>query len=101
MTNDDDPFAGFESDSTIIKPNPGARRRAGKGDTEGPHMADTAGGGDSRAFDAAFAQGGAINPLVAACAPLLQLAPRIRTMSACADPAALRDSLAAGVRRFE
>jgi len=101
MTNDDDPFAGFESDSTMIKPNPGARRRAGKGDTEGPHMADTAGGGDSRAFDAAFAQGGAINPLVAACAPLLQLAPRIRTMSACADPAALRDSLAAGVRRFE
>ncbi|SAK88755.1 OmpA/MotB family outer membrane protein [Caballeronia catudaia] len=105
MTNDDDPFAGFESDQTMIKPNPGARRRsAGSGSTEGAYAAGaTAGaaGSGQRAFDAAFAGGGAVNPLVAACAPLLQLAPRIRTMSACADPAALRDSLAAGVRRFE
>lgn len=107
MANDDDPFAGFESDQTIIKPNPGARRRvAGSGSTEGAYApaSSTTGatsGSDQHAFDAAFAGGGAVNPLVAACAPLLQLAPRIRAMSACADPAALRDSLAAGVRRFE
>ncbi|WP_250475577.1 DotU family type VI secretion system protein [Caballeronia sp. GAFFF1] len=102
MTNDDDPFAGFESDQTKIKPNPGARRRAGtSGSTQGPFAASAAPEAGTHAFDAAFTQGGAVNPLVAACAPLLQLAPRIRTMSACADPAALRDSLAAGVRRFE
>lgn len=106
MTNDDDPFAGFESDQTMIKPNPGARRRAaGSGSTEGGYAPTGSAGAPSasgqRAFDAAFAGGGAVNPLVAACAPLLQLAPRIRTMSACADPAALRDSLAAGMRRFE
>ncbi|SPB18852.1 membrane protein [Caballeronia novacaledonica] len=102
MTNDDDPFAGFESDQTMIKPNPGARRRgAGGGNTEGAFAAGAPAGSEQRAFDAAFAGGGAVNSLVAACAPLLQLAPRIRTMSACADPAALRDSLAAGVRRFE
>jgi type VI secretion system protein ImpK len=100
MTNDDDPFAGFESDQTMIKPNPGARRRTGN--TQGPFTPGAASpDANAHAFDAAFAQGGAVNPLVAACAPLLQLAPRIRTMSACADPAALRDSLAAGVRRFE
>lgn len=102
MTNDDDPFAGFESDQTMIKPNPGARRRAGSsGGTDGPFAPGTAPGAEQRAFDAAFTRGGALNPLVAACAPLLQLAPRIRAMSACADPAALRDSLAAGVRRLE
>ncbi|WP_250530095.1 DotU family type VI secretion system protein [Caballeronia sp. ATUFL_F1_KS4A] len=102
MTNDDDPFAGFESDQTMIKPNPGARRRrAGGGSTQGPFSASGAAASGQRAFDAAFATGGAVNPLVAACAPLLQLAARIRTMSACADPAALRDALAAGVRRFE
>ncbi|GGD71817.1 DotU family type VI secretion system protein [Caballeronia grimmiae] len=104
MTNHDDPFAGFESDQTMIKPNPGARRRVpgasesrASGGTDGPFASDA----DPRAFDAAFVRGGAVNPLVAACSPLLQLAPRIRAMSACADPAALRDSLAAGVRRFE
>ncbi|MFM0325594.1 DotU family type VI secretion system protein [Caballeronia glebae] len=102
MTNHDDPFAGFESDQTMIKPNPGARRRgAGGGSTQGPFAPGAAAGSDARAFDAAFAPGGAVNPLVAACAPLLQLAVRIRAMSACADPAALRDALAAGVRRFE
>ncbi|SAK89935.1 DotU family type IV/VI secretion system protein [Caballeronia pedi] len=102
MTNDDDPFAGFESDQTMIKPNPGARRRGGgSGGTEGPFAPGAAPASNQRAFDAAFTQSGAVNPLVAACAPLLQLAPRIRTMSACADPAALRDALAAGVRRFE
>ncbi|SAL29836.1 OmpA/MotB domain-containing protein [Caballeronia cordobensis] len=99
MSNDDDPFAGFESDQTMIKPNPGARRRTGN--TQGPFTPGAAADAGAHAFDAAFTQGGAVNPLVAACAPLLQLAPRIRTMSACDDPAALRDSLAAGVRRFE
>jgi type VI secretion system protein ImpK len=99
MTNDDDPFAGFESDQTMIKPNPGARRRTSAAGSAFAHAA----GADTQhhAFDAAFVRGGAVNPLVAACAPLLQLAPRIRTMSACADPTALRDSLAASVRRFE
>jgi type VI secretion system protein ImpK len=104
MSHDDDPFAGFESDQTMIKPNPGARRRAGSGadalpaGANAPYATDTP---DARLFDAALASGTALNPLLAACAPLLQLSYRIRATSTCADPAALRDSLAAAVRRFE
>ncbi|SAL79193.1 OmpA/MotB family outer membrane protein [Caballeronia terrestris] len=101
MTSDD-PFAGFESDQTIIKPNPGARRRPGAAGASFDGGAPGAPGafGDAT-LDTAFTQGGSINPLIAACSPLLRLAPQIRAMTACADPAALRESLARGIRRFE
>jgi type VI secretion system protein ImpK len=106
----DDPFEGFESDQTMIKPNPGARRRPDM--AASPFASErlgSAGGGsgfsgDAATLDAVFAasgQGGSVNPLIAACAPLLRLAPQIRAMTSCADPVALRDSLALGVRRFE
>ncbi|WP_341319555.1 DotU family type VI secretion system protein [Paraburkholderia sp. IMGN_8] len=102
MTSDD-PFAGFEPDQTMIKPNPGARHRPDAASV--PFPAGTSGGDAGEpTLDAVFAasgQGGSLNPLIAACAPLLRLAPQIRAMTSCADPAALRDALAHGMRRFE
>jgi type VI secretion system protein ImpK len=93
-----DPFAAFESDSTIIRPTPGARGgRAYSGGSTGMGTQ----GADEAALHTVFSYGGSPNPLVAACAPLLGLAPRLRAMSACADPLALRDALARGIRQFE
>ncbi|KXV04311.1 hypothetical protein CR51_13775 [Caballeronia megalochromosomata] len=45
--------------------------------------------------------GGALNPLVKACAPLLKVAAQLRASARAADPAALSDALARAVRRFE
>jgi type VI secretion system protein ImpK len=102
MTSDD-PFAGFESDQTMIKPNPGARRRPDGAATALPTDAAGSSGAEPTldAVFAASAEGGSLNPLVAACAPLLRVAAQIRAMTSCADSAALRDALARGVRRFE
>lgn len=90
----DDPFSGIEPDRTIIKPNPGARARP----HETPHAADS----DERPeFASLFRRGGADNPLIDAGSPLLRLAPVIRGLAVCHDPAALRDTLIRGVREFE
>ena len=102
MTSDD-PFAGFESEQTIIKPNPGGRRRPGAAgapyESYLPHGTNWE--DEDVPLASAFRLGGSLNPLVAVCAPLLRLAPQIRTMTTCADPSALRDSLARGIRQFE
>ena len=42
-----------------------------------------------------------MNPLVAAAAPLLSAAPRIRAMANHPNPAGLKDALADGIRKFE
>ncbi len=42
-----------------------------------------------------------LNPLVAAAAPLLSAAPRIRAMATHPNPAGLKDALADGIRKFE
>lgn len=52
-------------------------------------------------FASLFGKGGTLNPLVAACAPLLHAAVQLRASEHCADPVAVRDALAHGVRRFE
>ncbi len=106
------PFAAFESDRTIIKPSAG----------RGPRPPDAAGapapasanpGWGAPAPAPAPAPAGAafdgsdlppfasLNPLVQAAAPLLAAAPRLRAMVRHPNPAALRDSLADSVRRFE
>ncbi|WP_277187813.1 type IVB secretion system protein IcmH/DotU [Caballeronia sp. BR00000012568055] len=45
--------------------------------------------------------GGALNPLVQACAPLLHAAAHLRASTRATQAAALRDTLARAVRRFE
>ena len=114
---DNDPFAAFESDRTVIKPTAGrgARPAGGvppTGGPGGPGMAAPAGAAGATApraepagkeapmaLDALMTSG--LNPLVGAAAPLLSAAPRIRAMAQHPNPAGLKDALADGIRKFE
>jgi type VI secretion system protein ImpK len=103
-----DPFAAFESERTVIKPGAGRAARPPGGAPTGapggtaPAGGASAGGGGREAplgIDALMAAN--LNPLVAAAAPLLSAAPRIRSMLQHPNPAGLKDALADGVRKFE
>src|SRR5215207_9024471 len=108
---ENDPFAAFESDRTVIKP--GAPRGAPAGGAAGAAGGRTVapgGGGAARpdagggkeaplALDALMSA--SLNPLVSAASPLLSSAPRIRAMVQHPNPAGLKDALADGVRKFE
>lgn len=109
MSDNDDPFAAFGSDRTVIKPSAG-RAQAPGGGAAGAGAAT--GGAASPAGSAAGAGRDAplsidalmspnLNPLVAAAAPLLAAAPRIRAMVRHPNPNGLKDSLAEGIRKFE
>ena len=93
-----DPFAAFESDRTIIKPSAGRGARTAAGTeptaTATAPMAAPAGLPETQTV-------AGLNPLLQAAAPLLALAPRLRTMPRHPDPAALRASLVEAVKRFE
>lgn len=105
--SEEDPFAAFESDRTIIKPSAGRK--------PGPSATATAGqaplgqssapigglppGAGSVSLDALMSA--SLNPLVSAAAPLLNAAPRIRAMAQHPNPAGLKDALADGIRKFE
>ena len=111
--NPADPFAAFGSDRTVIKPSAG----------RGPRPADPAAAAPAAAGwpappaaasspaqhptppappdGSALPPHASLNPLVQAAAPLLAAAPRLRVMLRHPNPAALRDSLAESVRRFE
>ena len=93
-----DPFAGFESDRTIIKPS------AGRGARAAVDVAQPAAPSAPMAAPAGLPETPAVaglNPLVQAAAPLLALGPRLRTMARHPDPAALRMSLVEAIKRFE
>ncbi|MGZ5204793.1 MAG: DotU family type VI secretion system protein [Caldimonas sp.] len=112
---ENDPFAAFESDRTVIKPGAGrgapqpgapgaaAPGRPAPGGTghggQAPRM-DPGGGKEAPlALDALMSA--SLNPLVSAASPLLSAAPRIRAMVQHPNPAGLKDALADGVRKFE
>ena len=104
MSNENDPFSAFGADRTVIKPAAG---RAGKAAADVTTNV-TPGGAPQQAnigkeaplgLDAMMAS--SLNPLVAAAVPLLVAAPRVRNTARHPNPAALRDSLAEGVRKFE
>jgi len=101
--NNGDPFSGFESERTVIKPNAGrvARPAApqGGGGTAAPAAAAPEGREAPLALDALMTA--SLNPLVSAAAPLLNAAPRIRTTARHPNPAGLKDALAEGIRKFE
>ena len=102
---DNDPFAAFESDRTVIKPSAGrAARPAGPAGTApvtpgAPGRAEPVGKEAPLALDALMTAG--LNPLVSAASPLLSAAPRIRAMAQHPNPAGLKDALADGIRKFE
>ena len=102
---DNDPFAAFESDRTVIKPSAGrvARPAASAGAGAAP---DGPAGSAAAARPAAAPAGkeaplaldalmtASLNPLVSAASPLLSAAPRIRAMVQHPNPVGLKDALA-------
>ena len=106
MSDNNDPFAAFGSDRTVIKPSAGRAPRTG---AAAPEAAAAAAGGAGApapmgreaplAMDALMTA--SVNPLVAAAAPLLAAGPRVRTTARHPNPAGLKDALADGVRKFE
>jgi len=86
-----DPFADRDDQTrTFIKPDPRGRGAASR-------SAETT--NVDAAPDVAIADVG-LNPLVALANPLLLLVPQLRATRQVADPAALRTSLAQGIRDF-
>ncbi len=95
-SNPDDPFADIEGGRTFIMPTPGGRAAAAapaQSPRTGQVSADVA-------ADIGPSESG-LNPLVALANPLLALVPQIRATTHLNDPAALRESIAQGVREFE
>jgi type VI secretion system protein ImpK len=112
---ENDPFAAFESDRTVIKPSGGRGvRPAGVGGAGGPAQGGAPGtspqGGAAPRMEAGGKEAplaldalmsASLNPLVSAASPLLSAAPRIRAMVQHPNPAGLKDALADGIRKFE
>ena len=110
---ENDPFAAFESDRTVIKPS-GGRGVRPAGGAGGPAQGGAPGtspqGGAAPRMEAGGKEAplaldalmsASLNPLVSAASPLLSTAPRIRAMVQHPNPAGLKDALADGVRKFE
>lgn len=94
-TSPDDPFAALDNGRTFIMPTPGGRGAPGTAAAR-PAMV----GGPDVAADIGPPESG-LNPLVALANPLLALVPQIRSTTRLADPSALRESIAQGLREFE
>lgn len=124
--NRDDPFAEpFDTDKTVIRPNPAGRRPAAptpmpppsasgnsgtqaerqeasqnvSGRSPQPQAPSTQPSGPSPAIPLNQAYAG-MNPLNAAASPLFALAARIRNRAQHSNPADLRESVIAEVRAF-
>ena len=95
-SNPDDPFADIDAGRTFIMPTPGGRAAAAA-PAQSPRTGQA---GADVAADIGPSESG-LNPLVALANPLLALVPQIRATTHLSDPAALRESIAQGVREFE
>ena len=91
----DDPFAAFEGDRTLVMPSPG-----GRGPTPQPGGAAPARpAAEPTLMSTVLAVG--MNPLLSAANPLLDLVPELRTTLHHPDPAGLKEALAHNIRQFE
>lgn len=87
----DDPFAQLDDTRTFLKPNPGGRTA--------PRTSAADAGHDPSA-DAPQVPDTGLNPLVGLANRLLLVVPQLRATRQVADPVALRQSLAQGIRDF-
>lgn len=90
-----DPFAGYESERTVIKPKP-----RGPGGASSP-AAPMTGFGGGEAPGAEIGEMGLLNPLVSAAGKLLVLIGKLRNMVQPRDVAALRNAAAEAVNQFD
>jgi type VI secretion system protein ImpK len=99
----DDPFRS--SDSTVVRPRPGAGKRSGGGVPPEPSplraVSDVTTLGDAIPIAPGEPTSPGLSPLVQAASPLLQLAAHVRGTLATPDVAALRHFATEEIRRFE
>ena len=88
-----DPFAEPDGQRTFVMPSPGGRTPVSPPGVSAAAGIDVA--GDLQAADVG------LNPLVAVANPLLAVVPQIRVTMQLADPGALKESLAQGLRQFD
>jgi type VI secretion system protein ImpK len=91
----DDPFAAFEGDRTLVMPSPGGRGPAPQ-PGGAPPVRPAA---EPTLMSTVLAAG--MNPLLSAANPLLDLVPELRTTLHHPDPAGLKEALAHNIRQFE
>ena len=101
MSDADDLFANFGSDRTIIKPSAGRGGPAAVAAAPAPPATAQASSGKDVPLSLDTMMSGSLNPLVNAAMPLLAAAPHVRHTARHPNPAALRDALADGIRKFE
>lgn len=109
MADEDDPFAEpDDNERTVIRPNPGGRRKvaetpaAAPAAAVAPAMADGAPPPADETSEREMASGlTGTNPLNASAATLFSLISRIRNRAQHADPDAMRRSVVAEIRAFE
>jgi type VI secretion system protein ImpK len=94
-----DPFAQLDEQRTFIKPNPGGRG-AMQGQTEPPRDVGRDTHREAGPADESTSASSGLNPLVSLANRLLLLVPQLRATRHVDDPAALRNSLAQGIRDF-
>ncbi len=91
----DDPFAAFEGDRTLVMPSPGGRGPAPQPGGAAPARPAA----EPTLMSTVLAAG--MNPLLSAANPLLDLVPELRTTLHHPDPAGLKEALAHNIRQFE
>lgn len=96
---DDDPFK--RSDSTMMRPRPGAGKRGWNDATRARPAAAPSSGAESIATAVRDWLGVGLNPLVQAAGPLLLLAGQLRGAASALDIAGLRQYALEEMRRFE
>ena len=96
-----DPFAGFGSDRTVIKPGAGRMPAAAVPPTAAGPLPPPAAGATGATMSIDELMGASLNPLVSAAMPLLAAAPRVRHTARHPNPGALKEALADGIRKFE
>ena len=101
MSDNNDPFAAFGSDRTVIKPSAGRAARVDAAPSNAPAAAPGLPAGNDVPLSMDSLMTASLNPLVAAAAPLLAAAPRVRATARHPNPAGLKEALAEGVRKFE
>lgn len=108
--NNDDPFAAFGQDRTVIKPSAGRAaatggqapaRPAAPGGNTAPQGVPAGPMGKEAPMALEALTTASLNPLVAAAMPLLSAAPRVRHSAQHPNPAGLKQALAEGIQTFE
>lgn len=101
MSTEDDPFAAYQADRTIIKPSAGRASRTGPARTAAHAPATVGTPASSAPMATELPASAGMNPLLQVAAPLLLAGPALRAMPRHANPQLLRDSLVQSVQRFE